>query len=236
MNVELTLVHRADTVLGGSGEFARQVAQAELPQVGVRLVLDTEVVSIDDDSLQLKRTGSPDPYTLPADVVLWTAGSRPSSLLPSLGLPLDSDLRVTTDRFLRVSAADERPRGLFALGDAAKCDAATGSETPSTAQAAMQQADYAAWNVRASLRGEKLLPFRFQDLGEMLSLGDDSATVSSLGIIKLKGSLGSNMRRAVYAARMPTTSQAAKVGVSWATDAVLCTLRKALQPKKSNSA
>jgi hypothetical protein len=33
MNVELTLVHRADTVLGGSGEFARQVAQAELPQV-----------------------------------------------------------------------------------------------------------------------------------------------------------------------------------------------------------
>ena len=51
----------------------------------------------------------------------------------------------------------------------------------------MQQADYTAWNVRASLRGEKLLPFRFQDLGEMLSLGDDSASLSSLGFVNLKG-------------------------------------------------
>ena len=89
-----------------------------------------------------------------------------------------------------MAGSDGTPlKGVYALGDAASCGetAETVGATPSTAQAAMQQADYTAWNVRAALRGEKLLPFRFQDLGEMLSLGDDAASLSSLGLVNLKG-------------------------------------------------
>ena len=39
----------------------------------------------------------------------------------------------------------------------------------------MQQADYAAWNTRAALLGSPPLPFRYTNLGEMLSLGEDAA-------------------------------------------------------------
>ena len=96
---------------------------------------------------------------------------------------------------------------MYALGDAATSaplSTAAGAfpspgAAPSTAQAAMQQADYAAWNIRAALRGEKLLPFRFQDLGEMLSLGDDAASLSALGLVEIKGPLASISRRVVYA-------------------------------------
>ena len=84
----------------------------------------------------------------------------------------------------------------------------------------MQQADYVAWNVRAVVSGEALLPFRYENLGEMLSLGDQSATIAALAqAVRLNGPVAYAVRRAVYAARMPTSTQAAKVGLSWAVDA-----------------
>ena len=92
----------------------------------------------------------------------------------------------------------------------------------------MQQADYAAWNVRAALRDErsKMMPFRYADLGEMLSLGDSAGAMSSLGLINLQGPLANLGRRAVYAARMPTSQQAVRAGLSWAVDSVVGAMRR----------
>jgi NADH dehydrogenase FAD-containing subunit len=75
---------------------------------------------------------------------------------------------------------------IFALGDLADCQDAEGQQVPNTAQAAFQQADYTAWNIWASLTGRPLLPFRYQHLGEMMTLGTDNATFTGLGI-KLDG-------------------------------------------------
>jgi len=125
-----------------------------------------------------------------------------------------------------------KPR-MVALGDACTVMDAGGTVAPQTAQAAMQQADYAAWNVRAAIRDDAaVLPFRYAALGEMLSLGQDAASVSALGqLVKLSGPLASVSRRAVYAARMPTPSQAAKVGISWAVDAAFGLARQTLTRK-----
>ncbi|KAL1496836.1 hypothetical protein AB1Y20_014422 [Prymnesium parvum] len=98
-----------------------------------------------------------------------------------------------------------------------------------THRSSFTQADYVAWNLRASMLGDKLLPFRFQDLGEMISLGEDAASVSALGLVELDGPLAAVSRRAVYAARMPTASQAASVGASWAVDSAVQMLRNALK-------
>ena len=42
-------------------------------------------------------------------------------------------------------------------------------------QVALQQADYAAWNVWATINGRPLLPFKYQHLGELMSLGSGGA-------------------------------------------------------------
>ena len=77
------------------------------------------------------------------------------------------------------------------------------------------------------------LPFRYANLGEMLSLGEDAASVSALGtLVKLSGPLAYASRRAVYAARMPTVKQAAKVGISWGIDAAFAAARKAMGPQR----
>lgn len=166
-----------------------------------------------------------DGYDLPADLTLWTAGSVPSAVVSALDLPLDPTGRIAVDATMRVQG---KPR-LYALGDASAVVDAAGTRAPQTAQAAMQQADYLAWNMRAELRDGPSLPFRYLALGEMLSLGEDAASISALGqLVRLSGPLAFAGRRAVYAARMPTPSQAAKVGLSWAVDAAFSNLRRTL--------
>jgi NADH:ubiquinone reductase (non-electrogenic) len=97
---------------------------------------------------------------------------------------------------------------------------------PATAQVAFQQAEYAAWNVWSSLRGSRPLAFQFLPLGEMMTFGPaDAAVVLPLPFaasaappsaqqaaqqaapaFTLRGPLGALARRAVYAARMPSST------------------------------
>ena len=53
-----------------------------------------------------------------------------------------------------------------------------------------------------------------------------SGSVSSLGLLNLKGPLASLSRRAIYAARMPTSQQTVRAGLSWAVDSVFSAMRK----------
>jgi NADH dehydrogenase len=103
---------------------------------------------------------------------------------------------------------------IFALGDLADCRDAEGQQVPSTAQAAFQQADYTAWNIWASLTGRPLLPFRYQYLGEMMTLGTNNATFTGAGV-KLDGSFAYLARRLAYLYRMPTLDHKLKVGFNW---------------------
>ena len=45
-------------------------------------------------------------------------------------------------------------------------------------QVAFQQADYVAWNLWASINRRPLLPFKYQHLGDMMSLGRASGAVT----------------------------------------------------------
>ena len=45
-------------------------------------------------------------------------------------------------------------------------------------QVALQQADYVAWNLWASINGRQMLPFHYQHLGSMMSLGQLNAAVA----------------------------------------------------------
>lgn len=46
--------------------------------------------------------------------------------------------------------------------------------THSTVQVAFQQADYVAWNLWSAINSRPLLPFKYQHLGDMMSLGQSS--------------------------------------------------------------
>jgi demethylphylloquinone reductase len=103
---------------------------------------------------------------------------------------------------------------VYALGDLAEIIDGSGKTVPATAQSALQQADFAAWNIWATILEKPLLPFRYNDLGEMLTLGNNNATLSGLGL-QLDGPMAYLARRLVYLYRLPTFDHQVQVGLSW---------------------
>lgn len=241
--VSVTLVHRGEEVLQYATEYNRKTGQNRLNDAGINIMTDTsvtEVVSnqIDGESnkyrckVKVADKVSGSETELDADLLLWSAGAQPSNnnrgVLNSL-LPRDVNGRIVTGPYLRAKGLPN----VFAIGD---CSRAKKVPYPSTAQVAIQQAPVAAWNVYASLRNTllksssdddtKLLPFKFTELGEMMTLGSDDATISGLGgLFQLSGQGASVLRRLVYAVRMPTLQQ----GVS----AALESTERRLQVQKS---
>ena len=183
-----------------------------------------------------KSIENPETQSLFSNIVLWTAGAKPPPNEGTLNsiFPRDKNNRIVTDDRLLVKDSNN----VFCLADASR-----GKKIPypATAQVAMQQAPVAAWNVFSSLRNKKdkndlntLLAFRFLDLGNMMTLGSDDASISSLdGLIQLEGPTASVLRRLIYTVRMPTTDQAITAAISSSLNKITKTTTRRISKKKN---
>lgn len=213
------LVELSDQILRTSPEFNREAATKALEARGVFIDLETKVESITQDSISLDYKNQVD--TIPVDLVIWTVGTRVSPVVKNLPLKQNQRGQITTTPTLQVVDHPE----IFALGDLADSHDIEGQQVPATAQAAFQQADYTAWNIWATLSDRPLLAFRYQQLGEMMTLGIDNATLTGLGV-KLDGSLAAVARRLAYLYRMPTLDHQLKVGFNWLARPIIEALSK----------
>ena len=208
------IVELSDQILRTSPEFNREAARKALEQQGVWVDLETQVKEIRANEIDLayKAETKAETSTLPVDIVVWTVGTAVVPVVQALDLPKNERGKICICPTLDVVNHPE----IFALGDLAVGQDADAQSVPATAQAAFQQADYAGWNVWASLTQRPLLPFRYQNLGEMMSLGTQSATLTGLGLT-LDGPLAYLARRMVYLYRMPTLEHQLRVGFNWMT-------------------
>lgn len=209
----IRIVERGSEILQSSPEFNQKAALEALDEKDIWLDYETTVTEVTANSFSLSYKDKID--TLPVDIVIWTVGSKVSPALDALDLPRNERGQFTVSPTLQVI---DYPN-IFALGDLADGPDADGKPVPPTAQSALQQADYAAWNIWASLSDRPLLPFRYQHLGEMMTLGTDNATLTGLGI-KLDGNLAHVARRLTYLYRMPTLDHQVRVGINWLTQPV----------------
>ncbi|MEL7068453.1 MAG: NAD(P)/FAD-dependent oxidoreductase [Cyanobacteria bacterium J06581_3] len=207
------IIERDSEILQNSPKFNQEAARKALTEKKVWLDYETTVTEVTADSLTFSYKDKTD--TIPVDIVLWTVGNKVSPALDALDLPRNQRRQFTISPTLQVA---DHPN-IFALGDLADGTDATGKTVPTTAQSALQQADYAAWNIWASLSDRPLLPFRYQHLGEMMTLGSDNATLTGLGL-KLDGNLAHVARRLTYLYRMPTLEHQIRVGINWLTQPV----------------
>jgi demethylphylloquinone reductase len=210
----LRIVELGDKILRNSPDFNRNTAETALSERSVWLDLETAIEQISADSLTLKYKETVN--TIPVDLVLWTVGTKVTEVIRNLPVEHNQRGQVIVESTMRVKAHPE----VFALGDLAECYDETGQLVPPTAQGAFQQADYAGWNVWASLSDRPLLPLRYQNLGEMMTLGSDNATLAGLGL-QLNGLPAHIARRMIYLFRMPTFDHQLKVGLSWMTKPVV---------------
>lgn len=206
----LRILEQGSQILNASSDFNRNTAQRSLDSRGIWVDLETRVKAISTDSLTLEYKGQTD--VIPTDLVLWTAGTQVVSPIKELPFEKNQRGQLITSSTLQLASHPE----IFAIGDLAATQDGSGQTLPATAQVAYQQADYVAWNLWAGITGRPPLPFHYFPLGEMLSLGLDSATLSGLGL-KLEGTPAYVLRRLTYLYRMPTLDHQLKVGFNWIT-------------------
>ncbi|MFM7447732.1 MAG: NAD(P)/FAD-dependent oxidoreductase [Leptolyngbyaceae cyanobacterium] len=210
----LRVIEMADQILQAAPEFNRTTALKSLEERGIWLDLETRVTVIGPDAISLDFKGSVD--TIAVELVIWTVGTRVPEVVAALPLKKNARGQLAVASTLQVVDHPD----IFALGDLADIKDAGGQQVPITAQAAFQAADYAGWNIWASLTGRPQLPFRYYHLGEMMALGVNNATLTGLGL-KLEGPFASSLRRLAYLYRMPTLDHQLRVGFNWVTQPVV---------------
>ena len=202
------LVELGDQILPRSRAFNREQAEKALNKRGVSVHLKTKVESVSSTSVQL--SGPQGPWEQKHDGLVWTAGSRPTlpDILPSVELHKG---RLPVTEALRLQGHPD----VLALGDiAVNPDGDELSSWPHSAQAAIQQGQFAAKELQAKLRQSDSSPFVFKDLGEMLSLGIGDASITGLGLT-LAGPLAFKLRRLTYLTRLPGLSLGLRAAGAW---------------------
>ncbi|NEO27651.1 MAG: NAD(P)/FAD-dependent oxidoreductase, partial [Kamptonema sp. SIO4C4] len=172
----IRIIDRGSDILKRSPDHNRQAAQAALEDRKIWLDVETSVESVGSETISLLYKNQVD--ILPVDIVLWTVGIAVSPMIRDLPLAHDEQGYLNVNSYLQV----ENQETIFAVGDVIQCYDAEGQAVPATAQAAIQQADYCAWNIWAAMRDRPLLPFRYHAIGEMMALGVDNATLTGLGL------------------------------------------------------
>lgn len=210
----IRIVDRGAKILDDSPEYNRKTAIKALEERQVWLDLETETTEVTSDTISLSYKGQTD--VIPVDLVLWTVGNTVSPLTDNLNLSKSDRGLLKIKPTLQLLERDD----IYAIGDTAECLDESGNLLPATAQVAYQQSDYCAWNIWADIHQKPLLPFRYQQLGEMMTLGKDSAVLDGLGI-KLDGTPAYIARRLIYLSRLPTLKHQLTVGLNWLTQPIV---------------
>jgi NADH dehydrogenase len=174
----IVLVEAGPTILPTFPETLRNAARRSLQRLGIEVREGTAVTAVDARGVM---AGSD---RIDAGTVLWAAGVAASSLVATLGVPLDRAGRVIVEPDLSIPGHPE----VFVVGDAAAFLHQGGQLLPGVAQTAMQGARHAARTILRRLRGERSQPFVYRDLGSMAIVGRRAA-ISDLGWLKFSGVL-----------------------------------------------
>ena len=179
--VRLTLVNADPRLLLQLPEHIAEAIDKILRGLDVKVLNSTQVTAVEAGAI-VTRSGE----RLHSDITVWAAGVRAPAFLTNIGgletgrlgqLVVTPTLQATRD-----------PR-VFAFGD---CAAAPwldkeGKLVPPRAQAAFQQAAYLNRAIPRIVRGEETSPFRYNDLGSLVSLGDAEAIGTLMGLARGAG-------------------------------------------------
>jgi len=173
----IVLIEAGPTILQTFPEKLRNAARRSLQRLGIEVREGTAVTAVDARGVMAGAE------RVDAGTVLWAAGVAASSLVKTLGVPLDRAGRVIVEPDLSVPGHPE----VFVVGDAAALHQG-GKLLPGVAQTAMQGARHAAKTILRRLRGEPAKPFVYRDLGSMAIVGRRAA-ISDLGWVRFSGVL-----------------------------------------------
>ena len=203
---EINIVERTAEILNNNKIFNKEEAQKTIKAKNINLLTNSSVTEIRDKEILItNKSDQVDQF--PYFAIIWTAGIK--SNLPEFVQKIQkTNNRISINNKLQLPSYPN----VFALGDIAAIEGKI--NLPITAQVAMQQGLHAALNLNLLLEKENPTPFEFKDNGEMISLGIGKASISGLGLT-LSGKFAFDLRRIIYASKMPNIDKSIKSAASW---------------------
>lgn len=199
------LVQSAPRLLPTFPEALSAVAAQSLQALGVEILTQSRVEQIDDDGVRVsgQRIGS--------RTVFWAAGVMASPAAQWIKGEADAAGRLKVGADLSAAGLPD----VFAVGDTALSAAWNGQPTPGLAPAAKQQGAYVARVIKARLEGRaELSPFRYQHMGNLATIGRQSAVVD-FGSIRLSGALAWWLWGVAHLLFLVDTRKRVSVAVEW---------------------
>ena len=203
---EINIVEQSNEILSKNKIFNREEAEKALQTRKIKVFLNATVKEVSETKISFSHEGVLNNFD--KDIVIWTAGVKPNLSYLDTDAISQKKGRVLVNNKLQI----ENNKNCFAIGDISIIDG--NEDLPVTAQLAMQEGKHLAKNIDLLIQEKDLLPFEFQDNGEMISLGMGEASISALGVT-LSGKLAFEMRRFIYASKLPNVSQSLKSATSW---------------------
>ena len=200
------LVEAADRILPEIPSALAEYALRRLRHRAIEVHLSTRLASAQDDRMVLSSGEA-----FEADTLVWTTGVRANPLVGRLGFALDDRGRLLADACLRVKGVE----GAWTAGDcAAVPDLSAGGFCPPTAQHALRQARQLVTNVASVLEGRSPAPFRYRQLGALVSLGRYKGVATVLGI-RVRGFPAWFLHRTYHLLRVPTLNRKVRIVLDW---------------------
>jgi NADH dehydrogenase len=177
-DARVILVEASDRVLSTFPVNLSDAAEASLRQLGVDLLKNKRVTSIEPGRVTLGHEA------IESQTVLWAAGVTASPLAKSLAVPLDRAGRVPIEPDLTLPGHPE----VSVIGDLAVFTHQGGNPLPGVCPVAIQQGRHAARNILRMIEGSPTESFRYWDKGNLATIGRAKA-VADLGRIRISGLL-----------------------------------------------
>ena len=203
---EVILVEKSSEILNNSKIFNKEEAEKTIEKKNINLMKNCSVIEINDEQILLSNNLN-EVEKIPYFEVVWTAGIKPN--LPQFNQQIE---KINNKILINNNLQLQNYSNVFVIGDISQIE--SNDSYPVTAQVAMQQGEHVALNLKLLINNEKLLPFKFNDNGEMMSLGIGEASISGIGLT-FSGKLAYDLRRIIYASKMPKFERSLKSTALW---------------------
>ena len=203
---EVIIVEKTSEILNNSKSFNKEEAEKAIDKKNIHLMKNCSVIEITDKHILLSNNLNQVEKFQYLEVI-WVAGIKPN--LPKFNQKIH---QINNKILINSNLQLKDFPNVFAIGDISQIE--SNNSSPVTAQVAMQQGEHVAINLKLLINNEKLLPFKFNDNGEMMSLGIGEASISGLGFT-FSGKLAYDLRRIIYASKMPKIGKSLKSTASW---------------------
>ena len=170
VNMRLCIVERDPSLIPTLPSWMQIYTYSNMKSLGIDIYCNTTIDHLRDNSIILS-----DGTHLPNAMVIWTAGVKIPDFIQTVDAEHISQGRIAVDQYLRINES------CYIVGDAASV---VYKNVPlrMSVQFSLMEGRHAAENIKRSLQGNPLRPFKPVDLGFIIPMANNKSCGSVRGI------------------------------------------------------